>query len=219
MTETIRILLVEDHAVVRAGLRALLPTEPGLEVVGEAADGLEAVQHARTLQPDVILLDLVMPRQDGLAALPQIKQASPDSRIIVLTSFADDEKVFAAIKAGAVGYLLKDASPEELLQAIRNVYHGEVSLSPFIAQKLMRELNRPATQPSAEDEDPLTEREEEVLRLVAQGLLNHEIARQLSISERTVRTHISHILDKLHLVNRTQAALHALRSGLARLDT
>ena len=216
MSETIRILLVEDHAVVRAGLRVLLPTEPGLEVVGEAADGLEAVAQAGALQPDIVLLDLVMPRQDGLATIPQIKQASPDSRIIVLTSFAEDEKVFAAIKAGAVGYLLKEASPEELLQAIHDVYHGEVSLSPFIAQKLMRELNRPLVQPLAEN--PLTDREVEVLGLVAQGMLNHEIAEQLSISERTVRTHISHILEKLHLVNRTQAALYALRSGLARLE-
>jgi len=217
MSETIRILLVEDHAVVRAGLRVLLPTEPGMEVVGEAADGLEAVQSARTLQPDIVLLDLVMPRQDGLAAIPQIRQVSPASRIIVLTSFADDEKVFAAIKAGAMGYLLKEASPEELLEAIRNVHQGEVSLSPFIAQKLMRELNRPVARPSAEA--ALTGREEEVLGLVAQGLLNHEIATQLNISERTVRTHISHILEKLHLVNRTQAALYALRSGLARLDS
>ena len=216
MPETIRILLVEDHAVVRAGLRVLLPTEPGLEVVGEAADGLEAVEKAGALQPDIVLLDLVMPRQDGLAAIPQIRQVSPASRIIVLTSFADDEKIFAAIKAGAVGYLLKEASPEELLEAIHNVYQGEVSLSPFIAQKLMRELNRPAM-PSA-TEAALTEREEEVLGLVAQGLINHEIATQLNISERTVRTHISHILEKLHLVNRTQAALYALRSGLARLE-
>jgi NarL family two-component system response regulator LiaR len=217
MSETIRILLVEDHAVVRAGLRVLLPTEPGLEVVGEAADGLEAVEQAGALQPDIVLLDLVMPRQDGLAAIPQIKQVSPDSRIIVLTSFAEDEKVFAAIKAGAVGYLLKEASPQELLQAIRAVYQGEVSLSPFIAQKLMRELNRPpATQSPAEA--ALTGREEEVLGLVAQGMLNDEIATQLNISERTVRTHISHILEKLHLVNRTQAALYALRSGLARLE-
>ena len=216
MPETIRILLVEDHAVVRAGLRALLPTEPGLEVVGEATDGVEAVEQARALQPDIILLDLVMPRQDGLAAIPPIKEVSPNSRIIVLTSFAEDEKVFAAIKSGAVGYLLKEASPEELLRAIREVAQGEVSLSPFIAQKLMRELNRPVVQPAAENS--LTEREEEVLRLVAQGLLNHEIATRLTISERTVRTHISHILEKLQLVNRTQAALYALRSGLAKLE-
>jgi len=216
MSETIRILLVEDHAVVRAGLRALLPTEPGLEVVGEATDGVEAVEQARALQPDIILLDLVMPRQDGLAAIPPIKEVSPNSRIIVLTSFAEDEKVFAAIKSGAVGYLLKEASPEELLRAIREVAQGEVSLSPFIAQKLMRELNRPVVQPAAENS--LTEREEEVLRLVAQGLLNHEIATRLTISERTVRTHISHILEKLQLVNRTQAALYALRSGLAKLE-
>jgi two-component system, NarL family, response regulator LiaR len=216
MSSTIRILISDDHAIVREGLRALLATEPGMELVGEAPDGATAVDLARSLKPDVILLDMIMPRLDGLEAIGEIKRENPDARILILTSFAEDEKVFPAIKAGALGYLLKDSSPQELLQAIRHVYRGESSLHPTIARKLIRELSQPPTLPPTVD--PLTEREVEVLRLVAQGLTNDEIAGRLYLSERTVRTHVSHILDKLHLANRTQAALYALREGLANLD-
>jgi NarL family two-component system response regulator LiaR len=213
MTETIRILIADDHPIVRDGLRALIETEPGMEVVDEAADGVEAVFKARSLKPDVILLDLVMPRQDGIAAIGQIKAENPEARILVLTSFAEDEKVFPAIKAGALGYLLKDSTPRQLLDAIRDVNRGESSLHPTIARKLIGELLRPVDLPPTPD--PLTEREMEILRLVAQGLPNPEIAAELVISERTVRTHVSNILGKLHLANRTQAALYALREGLA----
>jgi NarL family two-component system response regulator LiaR len=187
-----------------------------MEVAGEAADGVEAVLKARSLQPDVILLDLVMPRKNGIEAITEIKQENPGARIMVLTSFAEDDKVFPAIKAGALGYLLKDCSPQELLQAIRETSQGESSLHPSIARKVIQELNRPSNLPPSEE--PLTEREVEVLRLVGHGLPNQEIADRLTISERTVRAHVSSILTKLHLANRTQAALYAIREGLADLD-
>jgi NarL family two-component system response regulator LiaR len=216
MTETIRVLIADDHAVVREGLRGLITSETGMEIVGEATDGTEAIEQARSLQPDVILLDLVMPRMGGLAAIAAIKAENPDARILVLTSFAEDDKVFPAIKTGALGYLLKDSSPQELLQAIREVSHGESSLHPTIARKLIRELSEPTDLPPSKE--PLTAREVEVLRLVAQGLSNQEISDRLCITERTVRNHVSHILDKLHLANRTQAALYALREGLASLN-
>jgi NarL family two-component system response regulator LiaR len=217
MSEHIRILIADDHAIVREGLRALIATEPGLELVAEASDGVDAVHKVRTMKPDVILLDMMMPRKDGLGAINEIIQEDPNAKILVLTSFAEDDKVFPAIKAGALGYLLKDSSPQELLQAIRNVHLGEASLHPTIARKLMRELNQPASLPPTTD--PLTEREVEVLRLVAQRLSNDDIAGKLVVSERTVRTHVSHILDKLHLANRTQMALYAVREGIAKLDS
>jgi NarL family two-component system response regulator LiaR len=209
----IRILIADDYPLVRDSLRALIETEPGMEVVGEAADGIEAVFKTRSLHPDVILLDLVMPRQDGIEAIGQIKRENPEARILVLTSFAEDDKVFPAIKTGAQGYLLKDSSPQQLLEAIRDVYRGQSSLHPTIARRLINELQRPPDLPPTKE--PLSEREMEILRLVARGLTNQEIAEELVISERTVRTHVSHILEKLHLANRTQAALYAHREGLA----
>ena len=217
MTEVIRILIADDHPIVRDGLQGLITAEPGMEVVGEAADGAEAVLKARSLQPDVILLDLVMPQKDGIAALKEIKTENPDARVLILTSFAEDDQVFPAVKAGAQGYLLKDSSPQELLLAIREVYRGEPSLHPTIARRLMRELNQPSDLPLTED--PLTERELAVLQLIAQGLSNQGIAERLIISERTVGNYVSTILSKLHLANRTQAALYALREGLASLET
>jgi NarL family two-component system response regulator LiaR len=216
-TKSIRVLIVDDHAIVREGQRALIDTEPGMEVVGEAADGDQAVELARDLRPDVILLDLAMPRKGGIEAIGEIKEEDPQARILVLTSFAEDDKVYAAIKAGALGYLMKDASPQEILAAIGEVHHGEPSMSPSIAQKLMRELQRSSDLPRTEE--PLTVREVEVLKLVAQGLPNQEIAETLVISERTVSTHVSNILSKLHLANRTQAAIYAWREGLAQPES
>jgi NarL family two-component system response regulator LiaR len=216
MSENIRVLIVDDHAIVREGQMALIDTEPGMEVIGEAQDGFESVEMADKLQPDVILMDLEMPRKGGIEATGEIKAKKPDARILVLTSFTEDEKVYAAIKAGAQGYLLKDSSPNEILAAIRRVHLGETSMHPSIAEKLMRELQRSSNlKPTV---DPLTEREMEILKLVAQGLPNQEIAERLVISERTVRTHVTNILSKLHLANRTQAALYALREGLTDLD-
>jgi two-component system, NarL family, response regulator LiaR len=215
VAETIRVLVVDDHAIVREGLRWLMATEPGIDLVGEASDGVEAVAKAYELQPHVILMDLVMPRKDGIAAIAEIKARQPEARILVLTSFAEDDQVFPAIKAGAMGYLLKDTSPQALLIAIRDVYAGTPSMHPVVARKLIQELQRPPNLPPTSE--PLTEREMEVLRLVARGLSNDQIAARLVVSERTARTHVSNILSKLHLANRTQAALYALREGLASL--
>jgi NarL family two-component system response regulator LiaR len=217
MTKPICIVIADDHAIVRKGLQMLISSEPELEIVGEAADGLEATQLARLLQPDILLLDLIMPHQGGLETIPQIRQVSPKTRILVLTSFAEDDKVFTAIKAGALGYLLKDSAPEELLQAIYDVYRGSPALHASIALKLMAELSRPADH-LPRTEDPLTEREVDVLKLVARGFTNQTIAETLVISERTVGRHIVNILGKLHLANRTQAALYALRQGFTTLD-
>jgi NarL family two-component system response regulator LiaR len=216
MGKTIRILIADDHAIVRKGLRTLISSEPGMEVVGEAADGIEAVDQARDLEPDVILMDMIMPRQGGVAAIQAIAAEMPEARILVLTSFAEDDQIFPAIKAGALGYLLKDSCPDELLQAIYEVRRGEPSLHPTIALKLMRELDRPSGLPPVEE--PLTEREVEVLKLVAQGKSNQEIAQELEISKRTVANHVANVLAKLHLANRVQATLWAVREGLASLD-
>ncbi len=216
MSETIGLLIADDHAIVREGMNHLIDGHPDLEIVAEAADGAEAVLLAKRHKPDVILMDLVMPRMDGIAAIKAIRRDDPAARILVLTSFADDDKVFAAIKAGALGYLLKDSSPLTLIQAIHDVYRGNASLHPTIARKLIQEINQPPAMPPTEE--PLTEREVEILKLVAQGLTNQDIAEQLTISPRTVGAHVGHILDKLHLANRTQAALYALRKGLADLD-
>jgi NarL family two-component system response regulator LiaR len=193
----------------------LLAHHDNIDVIDEAVDGMEAVFKARTLQPDVILMDLMMPRKTGIEAITEIKQHEPNARILVLTSYAEDEHVFAAIKAGALGYLLKETSPKDLLQAIQDVYQGEASLHPSIARRLLREFNRPATAPATDE--PLTEREVEVIVLIAQGYSNQMIGDLLFISERTVRTHVSNILSKLHLANRTQAALYALKERLTDL--
>ncbi len=212
----IRVLHADDHAIVRAGVEALLLTEPEIELVASVSNGVEAVAQTLALRPDVIIMDLQMPQKSGLEAIDEIRQEIPEARILVVTSFAEDDTVFSAIKAGAQGYLLKDSTPAELLQAIRDVYEGRPSLHPTIASKVIQELHRPTTlQPTS---DPLTARELEILKCVAQGMTNQAIAEQLVVSERTVRTHVSNILSKLHLANRTQAALYALREGIAQLD-
>ena len=188
-----------------------------MEVIGEAGDGVEAVKQAEALQPDVILMDLVMPRMDGIEAIRQIIARQPKARILALTSFVADDKVFPAIKAGALGYLLKDSEPEDLIAAIKNIYRGEPFLHPSIARKVLEELSHPAGSPPTPE--PLTERELEVLQLVAQGLSNQAIAEKLVIGDATVRTHIGNIFSKLHLANRVQAALYALRKGLSSLES
>lgn len=219
----IKVFIADDHAIVRRGLRMLIDGEPDMEVVGEAANGLDTVTRVRSLRPDVILLDLVMPGQMGLEALLQIKQDDPAARVLILTSFGDNERVFTAVRSGAAGYLLKDASPEQLLQAIHDVYNGESHLHPTIALKMLRELDNsrpvlPNISDPDDDDDVLTSREVEVLRLVAQGQSNQEIAATLEISERTVGNHIGSMLRKLNLTNRTQAALYALRRGLVNMN-
>ncbi|MCL4862963.1 MAG: response regulator transcription factor [Caldilineaceae bacterium] len=217
MQTDIRVLIVDDQAIVRKGTMALLAEVEGITVVGEAANGQAAIEQASMLQPDVILMDLVMPYLDGIEATRQITARQPQIRVLALTSFATDDKIFPAIKAGALGYMLKDCEPEELVRAIRQVYRGEPSLDPSIARKVLAELRHPTRHESAIP-DPLTQREVEVLRLVAQGLENQTIADTLGVTEVTVRTHVSHILDKLHLANRVQATLYALREGLTSLD-
>jgi NarL family two-component system response regulator LiaR len=216
MDQNIRVFIAEDHKVVLRGLEALLKTETDVEVIGSASDGIEAFEAVLRYKPDVMLLDLQLPRKSGLQIIPEIRVQSPDTKIVVLTSFGDDETVFAAIQAGALSYLLKDCSPEELVQAIRDAHEGKPTLPTDIAIRLIREINKPADQPPTQD--PLTGRELEVLRLIARGLTNQEIADKLVVSERTIRTHVSNILGKLHLANRTQATLYALREGLSNLD-
>jgi len=216
MSERIRVLIVDDHAIVRKGIRVLLSTVPGIEVVGEAQDGKEAIVQVREKCPDVVLMDLVMPGLDGITAIDHITTLQPDTRVLVLTGYITDERILSAIKAGALGYLLKDIGADELVQAIHEVHRGEASLHPLVARKLLQELSQ--SLPQSPGSLPLTDRELEVLRLVAQGQHNRQIADALQIRETTVRTHISSILKKLHLTSRTQAALFALREGLASLD-
>jgi NarL family two-component system response regulator LiaR len=213
----IRVLIADDHPLVRDGVRSLLKTQPDMELVGEAANGVEAVELARELRPDIILLDMVMPKMDGLQALAQIKKDNPEARILVVTSFADDEKVFPAIKGGALGYILKEAPPLMLAQAIRDVSAGELWLHPTIARKVIDEMRQPSEDLPPTPE-PLTQRELEVLKLIARGLSNQDIAAELVISVATVSYHVSNILSKLHLANRIQAALYALREGLSSLE-
>ncbi|MFP4436662.1 MAG: response regulator [Chloroflexaceae bacterium] len=215
--DSISVLLVDDHQVVRQGLRDFLELQDDLDVVGEAGSGEEGVKLARDLLPDVVLMDLVMPTGiDGVEATRRVKDVSPSTRIIVLTSFADDNKVFPAIKAGAISYLLKDISPEDLAHAIRAAQRNEAVLHPEVAAKLMQEFSTPRT--SETPLEHLTEREMDVLRLIARGKSNKEIADTLIISEKTVKTHVSNILSKLHLADRTQAAIYALRQRLVPID-
>ena len=210
--EPIKILIADDHPLIRQGLRVIIETQPDLELVGEASNGEQAVQKALTLHPDIVIMDLQMPIKDGLAATREIAQADPQAQVLVLTSFPDDDNVYAAIKAGAMGFLLKDSSADYLLDAIRTVSRGESVLHPTIARKLMQEIKQsPKLPPTTE---PLTPREVEVLGCLTRGMANQQIANELSVSVRTVTTHVRNILDKLHLANRTQAALYALDKGI-----
>ena len=208
----IRVLLVEDQAVVREGLAAILSYVSDIEVVGQAKDGIEAVEMLKETRPDVVLLDLVMPRQDGLTTIPLIKEKLPDAHILVLTSFADNERVYQAIKFGAQGYMLKDATHTQLIQGIRDVAQGQATLYPSIAMRVIRELNNPTE--LMYTTEPLTPRELETLRLISSGLSNQEIGQKLFVQESTIAKYVSNILDKLHLANRTQAALYAVRKGI-----
>ena len=209
---TIRVLLADDHGVVRQGLRMFLGSDPELEIVGEARDGAEAVSLARQLHPDVVLMDLLMPVMDGVAATAAIRRELPDTEVVALTSVLEDTAVIDAMRAGAIGYLLKDTEGHELRRAIKAAAAGQVQLSPQAAARLLREVRTP--EKSAE---PLTKRETEVLRLLAQGMSNQKIARALHITEQTVKTHVGHILGKLSVPSRTQAALYAIRVGLVPL--
>ena len=212
----IRVLIVDDHVIVRKGIKALLNEIDDIEVIGEASDGKEAIAQAEKLTPDVILMDLVMPEIDGIQATARIAEKQPEIHILALTSYTSDDMVFPAIKAGALGYLLKDSDPKDLVRAIKQVYRGEPSLHPSIAAKVLHELSHPSEGPPTPD--PLTTREVEVLKQVAKGLSNQQIADYLGIAEVTVRTHVSNILSKLHLANRVQATLFALRAGLISLN-
>ena len=212
----IRVFIAEDHTIVRKGVRTLLSLEPDILVIGEAANGRQAVEQVSLLKPDVILMDLMMPEMDGIQAIKLIKERDPDARVLVLTSFATDDKIFPAIKAGALGYLLKDSDPAELITAIRQVNAGECPLHPLIARKVLQEMSLVDKRPPASQS--LSEREVEVLRMVAQGKSNKQIADELVLSLGTVRAHLSNILGKLHLASRTQATLYALREGLASLE-
>jgi two-component system, NarL family, response regulator LiaR len=214
--QVIKVLVVDDHAIIRRGIRAVLDLEPDIELVGEAENGAQAVELEKQLQPDVILMDLMMPEMDGITAIKEIKKQNASACILVLTNFAGEEMIFPAIKSGAVGYHLKDSSPEALIEAIRQVSQGMVSLHPSIAKKLLEEIHN--TRQQTMSDESLTPRELDILRLIAQGRENREISDQLVISEATVRTHVSNILGKLHLASRTQAALYALKEGLVSLN-
>jgi two-component system, NarL family, response regulator LiaR len=207
----IRVLIADDHAVVRQGLRTFLELQDDIEVVGDVADGEAALGAVAEHEPDVVLMDLVMPRIDGIEAIRRLRELRPQTRVLVLTSFLDDEKLFPAVRAGAAGYLLKDVEPAELVRAIRTVSEGEALLHPAVAARLMVEFSE-SERPAAEH--ALTAREREVLELIARGLPNKLIARELDIAEKTVKTHVSSILGKLGLTDRTQAALYAVRAGL-----
>ena len=212
LADKIRVLIADDHPVVRQGLRTFLELQDDIEIVAEATDGGDAVAKVRELKPDVVLMDLVMPQLDGIEAIRQVREVSPASKVIVLTSFDDREKVYLSVKAGAAGYLLKDADPQELAEAIRTVQRGDALLNPSIAAKLMQEVAEGGPRAAGET---LTARELEVLRHLARGMSNKEIAGALVLSEKTVKTHVSNILGKLQLADRTQAALFAVREGLA----
>jgi NarL family two-component system response regulator LiaR len=209
---SIRILIADDHGVVRQGLQMFLALDPELQVVGEAANGEEAVQLVRQLEPDVVLMDLLMPVMDGIAATEAIRRELPDTEVIALTSVLEDNAVFGAMRAGAIGYLLKDTEADALCQAIKAAAAGQVQLAPQAMARLMREVQAP------QSPEQLTERETEVLQLLAQGMSNKEIGAALVITEKTVKTHVSSILAKLGVPSRTQAALHAIRTGLVSLD-
>jgi NarL family two-component system response regulator LiaR len=208
----IRILVVDDHSVVRQGLKMFLGLDPELEVIGEAVDGADGVKKAKELKPDVVLMDLLMPVMDGITAIGILRRELPDTEVIALTSVLEDSSVIGAVRAGAIGYLLKDTESDELCRAIKAAAAGQVQLSPKAAARLMREVRAP------ESPETLTERETEVLRLLAQGRSNKEIAYDLTIGEKTVKTHVSNILSKLGVPSRTQAALYAVRIGLVSLD-
>jgi NarL family two-component system response regulator LiaR len=211
--EPIRILIADDHGVVREGLRTYLSLQDGFEVVGEAADGEAAVGEAERLSPDVILMDLVMPKLDGVEAMRALRERRPRSRVIVLTSFADDERLLPAVQAGAAGYLLKNVQPAELARAVRLAHDGGTLLDPSIATRLVDAIAQPPGEP-ARDASRLTPREREVLTLIGRGLSNKRIAFELGLSEKTVKTHVAHVLSKLGVADRTQAAVYAVRAGL-----
>jgi two-component system, NarL family, response regulator LiaR len=213
MADAIRVLLVDDHAVVREGLRNFLALQDGLEIVGEASDGAEAIEQAERLEPDVILMDLVMPGLDGIGAMRQLRVRSPGSRVIVLTSFLEDERVLPAIQAGAAGYLLKNVAPAELARAIRAAHAGEAIIDPTAAARLVHAI-ADDVRPRIEEPERLTRRERDVLELIARGQSNKRIALELGISEKTVKTHVGHLLAKLGVSDRTQAALMAVQEGL-----
>jgi len=210
-TRAIRVLIVDDHAVVREGLRTYLALQDGIEVAGESADGEQALDDAARLAPDVILMDLVMPRRDGVSAMRELRDRGSRARVIVLTSFADDERILPAIQAGAAGYLLKNVQPAELARAVRAAHGGEALLDPLVAARLVDHVRGAPAAPGA---TALTPREREVLALLAQGLANKRIARELGLSEKTVKAHVGHVLAKLGVSDRTQAAVLAVRAGL-----